>query len=124
MSIESDILTTLNNHAGLTPLVGSRNYAVNLPQKPIYPSIVFLRISTNPSNNLSGRNALTNARFQFDIRDKKYESARLVEIEFINAMESSNLFKSIYLTENDIQKESATETYRISIDFSLWFYKT
>jgi len=56
MSIESDIITTLNNHSGLTALVTTRNYYSNLPQNPVYPNTVSLRVSSNPQNTLTTRN--------------------------------------------------------------------
>jgi len=123
MTIQTDILTTLNNFSGLSALVSSRNYAVNLPQNPIYPNTVFMRISSNPSNSLTGRNKLSNARYQFDIRDNTYNASLLTATQLILALESSSLFDAIYLTDNDIPKEIQTETYRVSIDFSIWFYE-
>lgn len=122
MTIEADILTTLNGYGGLSALVSSRNYAVNLPQNPTYPNTVFMRVSSNPNNSLTGRNTLMNARYQIDIRDNKFNAAQLAATQVIAAMEAATLFDALYLTDNDIPKEVQTETYRISIDFSIWFY--
>jgi len=122
MTIEADILTVLNNHSGLSALVGQRNYSVNLPQNPVYPNTVNMRVSTNPSNSLTGRNALSNMRVQIDARGLTLDDSTLVFKQIVDAMEKTILFKALYLTSNHIPKESQTETYRISIDFSVWFY--
>lgn len=122
MSIENDIISALNNHSGLSALVGSRNYAIHLPQNPVYPNTVFTRISTVPSNTLTKRNKLTNIRTQFDIRDQSYDDARRVLVQLKDAIENAMLFTALYNNENDVPLEFTTDTYRISVDFSIWFY--
>lgn len=124
MTIEADILITLNNHSGLVALVGQRNYAINLPQNPIYPNTVFTRISTIPSNTLTIRNKLTNIRLQMDTRDQTYNGARLAATQVKDAIETATLFTGLYSNDNDIPKEFVTDSYRVSIDFSIWFYDT
>lgn len=124
MTIEADILTTLNAHAGLSALVSSRNYSINLPQNPIYPNTVFSQASSNPVNNLSGRSVLHNIRMQFDIRAQTVLEMTNVKTQLIAAIESATLFKVVFLTDNPLPKEIRTETYRSSIDFSIWFNQT
>lgn len=121
MTIETDIITTLNAHVGLSALVSSRNYAVNLPQNPTYPNTANSRISSNPSNSLTARNPLMNIRQQIDVRAKTLHATREAAIQVIDAMEAATLFTAIILTDNDLPKESSTDTYRISIDFSIWY---
>jgi len=122
MTIETDILTTLNNYTGLSALVSSRNYAVNLPQKPTYPNTVFIKVNTNPQNTLTGRNTLTNIRLQIDIRDKTLNGASLAAIQVKKAIEAATLFDGLYINDNMAPQEVSTETYRVSLDFSVWFH--
>lgn len=122
MGIESDIIDTLNNHSGLSQLVSDRNYAIHLPQKPSYPNTVFMRVSTTPQNTLTVRNALTSIRLQIDSRDRTYDNTRLVSAQVKDAMEKSSAFLALYINDNDIPVEFSTDTYRVSVDFSIWFY--
>ncbi len=122
MTIEADILTTLNNYAGLSSLVSSRNYAVNLPQKPTYPNTVYIKVSTNPQNTLTGRNTLTNIRLQIDIRDTTLNGANLAAVQVKKAIESATLFDGLYINDNMTPREIPTDTYRMSLDFSIWFH--
>lgn len=122
MGIESDIINTLNNHSGLAQLVGNRNYTIHLPQKPNYPNTVITRVSTSPTNTLTTRNKLTNIRLQIDCRDRIYDDARSVSQQVKDAMENAGDYKSLYINDNDISAEFSTDTYRVSMDFSIWFY--
>ena len=122
MTIEADILTTLNNYAGLSSLVSSRNYAVNLPQNPTYPNTVYMRVSTVPGNTLGARNTLTNIRVKIDTRDETWLGAVTAGAQVKKAIEAATLFDGIYLNEEMIPHEYTTETYRLSQDFSLWFH--
>lgn len=121
MTIEADILTTLNNFVGLSSLVSTRNYAVNLPQKPTYPNTVYMRVSTEPSNTLGARNALTNIRIQIDTRSNTLLNAITTASQVKKAIESATLFVGLYLNEETMPHENPTETYRVSQDFSIWF---
>jgi len=122
MTIEADLLTTLNNFAGLSSLVSSRNYAVNLPQNPTYPNTTYMRVSTAPGNTLGTRNTLTNIRVQIDTRDVTVLGAVTAGAQVKKAIEAATLFDGIYLNEEMIPHEYNTETYRLSQDFSLWFH--
>jgi len=124
MTVEADILTTLNGYSGLSALVSSRNYAVNLPQSPTYPNTVFLKVSTNPQNTLTGRNSLTNIRVQIDIRDITLNGAGTAAVQVKKAIEAATLFDALYINDNMASKESTTDTYRVSLDFSIWFLDT
>lgn len=121
MTIEADILTTLNNYVGLSSLVSSRNYAVNLPQNPTYPNTVYMRVSTDPGNTLGTRNSLTNIRIQVDTRSDTLLSAISAAAQVKKAIEAATLFVGIYLNEETMPHENPTETYRVSQDFSIWF---
>lgn len=54
MSAETEVYAALSGHAGLTAIVSTRIYPDVLPEKTIYPAVVFSRESTNPIRSISG----------------------------------------------------------------------
>ena len=121
MTVEANIKTTLDGYSALSALVSSRNYAINLPQNPTYPNSVYSRTTTDPLTSLSGANVKRKATFQIDVRGSTYASAVAVTAEVINAMKAATLFTAIWTDSNDVPYEDDTTTYRIAIDFSIWY---
>ena len=121
MTIEADIQTTLDNYAGLSAFVSDRNYSVRLPQQPTYPNTVISRNSTEPSLTLTTRNIRTQALFSVDVRAETYNEARQVATQVIAAMEAATLFTALWRADADVPYEDDVETYRIAIDFSIWY---
>ena len=119
MTIETDIKTVLDNYAGLSALVGSRNYWGRMPQQPTYPNTVFHRY-TNPVNSLSGTNAKMNSRVQVDVRSSTMTNARAVAAQVKLALESATTFKALFLGDEDIEFNPDVKTNRVSMDFSIW----
>lgn len=120
MTIESDIKSALDGYAGLSTLVGSRNYFIRLPQEPTYPNTVTNRVVSNPLNALDGRNEKQNARFRIDARGETYDSARDVAAQVIAAMEAAS-FTAVLIDDSDFPYEPEVKTYRVVLDFSVWF---
>ncbi len=56
--------------------VGDRVYPKKLPENPVYPAIVYHRISTVREHSHDGSSSLAAARFQFDIYARSYVAAR------------------------------------------------
>lgn len=54
MSAETEVYSALSGYVGLTGIVSTRIYPDVLPEKCIYPAIVFSRESTNPIRSVSG----------------------------------------------------------------------
>ena len=65
-SIETVLFTRLDNFAGLSSLVVSRIYPLNLPQSPTYPAVTFTRIGTDPFSGMTEDIGITRGRFQLD----------------------------------------------------------
>lgn len=127
MSIESDIKTQLDGYSGLSSLISTRSYAVRMNSKPTYPNIVYSRIETEFSNTLTGRNALTNARFQFEVRAKTYTTMHNVIDQLINAMEAADFhadgFTALVESQEEVPFEDDVKVYRTDVDFSVWYQK-
>jgi hypothetical protein len=121
MTIETDIKTVLDNDVTLAAQVGSRNYWAALAQEPTYPNTVTNRIDTEFSNTLLTRNTLTAGIFRADIRAETYADARTVANLVIAAMEAATTFTALVVSDNDVPYEFSVGTYRVSIDFSVWF---
>jgi len=68
-----------------------------------------------------GRSLLHNIRLQIDIRSTTVLDSANVKKQVIAAIESATLFTGMFLTDNFLPKEIRTETYRLSVDFSIWF---
>ena len=53
MSAETEIYAALSGHAGLVSVVGGRIYPDVLPEKTVYPAVVFSRETTTPIRSIS-----------------------------------------------------------------------
>ncbi len=78
MSIEDAIVARMTGYAGLAALVSSRIYAVQAPQNPTLPYIVFERVSSSKISLMSADTGVSEARFQFTCYGSTYTSARNV----------------------------------------------
>ena len=124
MSLESDLRTYLLAQAGLTALVGTRVYAVHLPQKPDYPNVVYSVIAHDPNATMDAAGTLHRDRFQFDVRAHGFEELLSVENQLVTALNSAvrrvNGFVCIHLSTEDMPYEPNVEAFRRVIDFALW----
>ena len=55
MSAETMIYSALSGFAGLTAIVSTRIYPDVLPEKTVYPAVVFSRETTAPIRSISGQ---------------------------------------------------------------------
>lgn len=124
MSIESDIYTALTGYAPLTALVGTKIYAVRLPQAPSYPNILYRRINTDFNMTLDGPNALRNPTFQFDVRATTFDAVLSIIDAVEDAMLAAGTFSVSIDNRVDMDFEDPIGTFRSVIDFSVWYCKT
>ena len=120
MTIEQTIVTVMTSDGTLAALVPSR-YAGRLPQNPSYPNICFFRVATSYNVALDSVDALTNARFQFDIRDTTLAGAKASANALRNALTASATLKAIPVTEHDWPYEPDALCYRIVADYSIFY---
>ncbi len=76
MTIETEIVTRLEDDAGVGAEAGNRIYPILLPQRPIYPAIVYRRISGPRLHHLTGSSGRGVARIQIDCWAKTYVAAQ------------------------------------------------
>jgi hypothetical protein len=90
MSIETALFGYLSTYAGLTALVGTRVYPLNLPPKPTLPAVTYQKVSgarirTMGNTNLGGR-----PRFQLTAWADTYAGAKDVAAQLQAALEGYN----------------------------------
>lgn len=124
MTIESDIITTLDGYANLTALVSTRNYTRTLPQNPTYPNTVSTVVNTTPGNLVNGRDALTNYLVQIDVRASSVSSLSAVSRQVIAAMEAAAVFSAYWENMSDMPYIDGVDTHRRILDFSIWYQLT
>jgi len=69
MSIETLMVAALNGHAGVSGLTDGRVYPITLPEKPIYPALVYQLVSRPmaESHPFGKRGPVSaDSRYQFD----------------------------------------------------------
>lgn len=119
MSIETDLLTILDGYAGLSALVSSRNYVINLPQQPDYPNTVS-SFDRDIINNLSGESGIEHIELQVDCRDETYSGARAVAIQVKAAIAAATNIKSLCIVDEDMPYDIDIDVYRVVLRFSCW----
>jgi hypothetical protein len=93
-------------------------YGVNTTEPPVYPYIVFQRISSVPNVSIAGPSVLQNTRFQIDIYSRQISEATGIETALEAAMTAWSV-TNIPLTSQDIYEDDV-RAYRISKDYSVW----
>ena len=121
MSIEGDIISTLDGYGALTALVSTRNYWRRIEQEPTYPYTIVQRINTEPHNTLTTRNPLTRAPIRVMIYGQTPASVRQVADAVRNAMEAATLFTALWIDEQDDPFNNTINADVIAIDFSVWY---
>ncbi len=66
MSLESELVTRLEDDAGVGAVAGNRIYPINLPQNPTLPAVTYQRITGPRLRHLTGASGRGDARIQID----------------------------------------------------------
>ena len=114
-------MTTLieDLRAVLNPLAaGGAWYGVNSTEPPVYPFIVFLRISSTPNVSMGGPSNLQNTRVQIDIYSRQISEAAAIETALEAAMAAWGT-KNVPLSSADVY-EDVVRAFRITKDYSCW----
>jgi Protein of unknown function (DUF3168) len=121
--LEPALYARLAAHAGVSALCGTRIYPLVIPQEetPVYPVLVYQRISADHIASLAGHSGLCNARVQIDCWGRSYADTRELAAVLDNAMTADDEdFSALVLSDLD-DYEPETQLYRVSTDFSVWF---
>lgn len=79
MLIEEAIFAHLSADAGVSAAVSDRVYPVELPRPPLYPAIVYHRISAPREHTHDGSAKFASPRFQFDCLAGTFLEARRIQ---------------------------------------------
>jgi hypothetical protein len=119
MSLETKIFTILTTDPAVSAVIASRCFPVVLPQNVTLPAVSYQRISGGQENSLKGSSNLENPRIQVDVWGTTYSAVKDLAAKVMAAMRAASTFKALVISDQDLF-EDETETYRVSIDFSIW----
>lgn len=128
-TIEEALFAHLTANAGVTALVSTRVYPVQMPQNPTLPAIVYNRISGERVQHMQGSSGLASPRIQFDCFAKTYavakavaEALRLAIEGFSGTMGGVNGpdVNSCLLQSDSDGYEDDLEVYWVSVDYIVW----
>lgn len=125
MTIETEIRTRLAADGTIAGLVGTRIYAVRLPQDPSYPAIIYSRVSGVRLHNLDGPAGRAMPRLSIDCWSETYVGAQALAAAVRASLDGFNgslaTLKAVILIENEIDLFDADAgqegAYRIVQDY-------
>lgn len=124
VDFEIVLLRTLREDAGLSVLVGSKVFALVIPQGTKLPCITFQRIGGMPANTLSGHSGLEEIDLQIDVWARDYDEAKAIAKAVRAAMPPSGPRFSAHLIEDQDLYEDGTNYFRVNMEFKVWFLET
>lgn len=124
VDFEIVLLRTLREDAGLSALVGSKVFALVIPQGTKLPCVTFQRIGGMPANTLSGHSGLEEIDLQIDVWARDYDEAKAIAKAVRAAMPPSGPRFSAHLIEDQDLYEDGTNYFRVSMEFKVWFLET
>lgn len=129
MSIERSIFEHLKANAGVFALVADRIYDQRRPQNPVYPCIVFLRISTPRDITHDGPSGLASPRFEFDCyaldetaAGQVADAVRLALNGFSGSMGTGAPVDvdGCFLEDDQVGYEDEGRVFSRALDFVIW----
>ena len=122
MSAELALFTRLSTHSGLSALISTRCYPLLMPQKAIFPNVVYQRISSTEQN---GTSTIRETRFQISCWGVTYSSMHSIATQVRAALEGySDLTIKMARVVNQLDDyEDDTATYRRIIDVILTIHE-
>lgn len=124
VDFEIVLLRTLREDAGLSALVGSKVFALVIPQGTKLPCITFQRIGGMPANTLSGHSGLEEIDLQINVWARDYDEAKAIAKAVRAAMPPSGPRFSAHLIEDQDLYEDGTNYFRVNMEFKVWFLET
>ena len=118
MSLETKLYSLLSANAGVLALVNTRIYPLVAPQEATMPFVVYTRVSSFRLYSLAGYSNLEYPRMQVDCYGTTYSEAKLLSEAVITAIRSATTFGAEQDDPQEMFEED--ETFRVSIDFSIW----
>jgi hypothetical protein len=87
-----------------------------------YPHITYQRISSRNENVMDGNGStpISNCRMQIDVWAKTYAQAQALNDHVATAMKGWSV-QNVQISSRDLY-ESDVKIYRMSMDYSIWYY--
>lgn len=105
----------------LSPLAtGSAHYMMNMRMSKDYPFITLSRVASTDNVSTTGPSDLQNVRVQIDIHARTIAEAHALQQQVKTAMDEWGV-QNVPLSSVDLFEE-ATQTFRVSLDYSVWTY--
>ena len=118
VDFEQALRTALVGNAGVSALVGSKVYALTIPQGVALPCITYQRVSGAPQNTLEGHSGAEAVLIQLDCWAVTFSAAKGLAKAVRSAMAAAP-FKNT-LDEDRDDHDPDTTYYRVSADFRCW----
>lgn len=126
----SDVAAALHAHlagfAGLSAMIGTRIYPVQLPATPVLPALTYQRIDTLPVQHRSRQQAaFSRPRFQIDGWAATYKGATVLREQIKAAMgtfvrgSNPRVDAALLRDDRDIL-EASPGRWRCSLDYHIW----
>lgn len=118
MTTGTTVYSRLTSYSGISALVGTRVYPLNLPQKPTYEAITYQRISNGPQN---GSTTIRESRWQISCWAETYAEAHALAVQVKTALEewTANGIKMAYVVNEIDDYDDEAEVYRTLVDVIL-----
>lgn len=117
-----EILATNSTVKAIT----TRVYPSTLPQAPVYPLILYIRISGRRENTLGGPSGMANPRFQIEAWAATYSAAKALANAIRGALNGHQgtvgqveIGSLLIQSERDVY-EPEVACHRIIMDYSIW----
>jgi len=117
--IEQDIVTALEADSTLSGIIGGRVYPLFRPQTDPLPALVYQRVSTVPTNSITGFSGLDAVRIQFSCYAKTLLEAKELAEALRAAMNADAALRSTCVMEMD-EQDPETRNFRTIVDFNVW----
>ena len=128
MSIEGAIRSRATTHVGLSALIGTRCFAVKLPQNPVFPAMTFNRISAEREHAMGADANPTHARFQLTAFDDGYADARGLADQIKAAFDRWSGTVDTTVIQDSLREggdldlyNDETKTYMAPVDFMIHY---
>ena len=124
MTVNADLTTILEAHAGLSALVGDRIHSNKLPQGETMPCITYRRISSTRISAMVADTGTVRAIYQYDVWATGYDSMRAVTEQLRQALQryqgtDTVEIEHIFVNPEIEFYEDETELHHCAIDFEV-----
>ena len=120
MSVETELFTVLDNHAGLTALITSRIYPLVAEEDATLPLVVYRRTGDTVHRAMSD-DAAVRSLFRFDCWADSYSGAKAVAVQVhdaLNRYKGGTIIGTLFESELPIREE-VTEDWRVSAAYEV-----